>query len=554
MITAAAAGRRRDVRRVVAMEVVSGVGDGVFWVGLLAIMLDRGVGAGGFALAALARLGPRAVISAPAGVLADRIDRRRLLVSIDVARAASMVALALAATAGASLAVLLGTVLVSYTLAAPYRPALTAAMPMVAGERGLSAANALVGTTRQVMTFIGPLIGAAVVSWTGPSVAFWIDAVTFLIAAVLLLTTTGLTGRRAGHDRGLAAHRVEWRRDMFGGWHDIRSTAGLGVITSLVFVMYTARGAELVLYALLAQQRLEMGSAGTGVLTGAVGLGALLAVPLASRVAEAGRADLVMLGAVLSTAVPVVLLGAFRSPVAACAALMVVGAGVVVFEVLSVVLLQRLAERDVLGRVFGLIGTASNAGKLIGAMAAPLIVASLDLPGTFVVVGVAVGVAGTAAVPALTGLTRAARRRRDELRPVVDVLASLRLFDGASPFALERMASAMAEQKAFGGEVVIRQGAPADDLYVVRTGQLTVVENGTVVNELRPGDWFGEIGLLRQRPRRADVVADGPCVLWRIEGEVFLEALEDDASESSALMDVMADRLARSRAAARPPA
>jgi len=67
---------------------------------------------------------------------------------------------------------LLVGVLVAYTLAAPYRPALSAALPLVAGERGLSSATALVGTVRQLMTFIGPVVGAIVVYQTSPVVAF----------------------------------------------------------------------------------------------------------------------------------------------------------------------------------------------------------------------------------------------------------------------------------------------------------------------------------------------------------------------------------------------
>lgn len=145
------------------MEVVSGVGDGVFWVGLIAVLLDRGVGVEGFAVAALVRLGPRALISAPAGVLADRVDRRRLLVGLDLARAAVMVGLAAASRGHGGLVLLLGGVLAAYTLVAPYRPALSAALPLVAGERRLSSAAALVGTIRQLMTFIGPVIGAIVV-------------------------------------------------------------------------------------------------------------------------------------------------------------------------------------------------------------------------------------------------------------------------------------------------------------------------------------------------------------------------------------------------------
>ena len=55
-----AAGERIGaIRRIVGMEVVSGLGDGIFRVGFVAVLLDRGAGPAGFALAAAARLGPR---------------------------------------------------------------------------------------------------------------------------------------------------------------------------------------------------------------------------------------------------------------------------------------------------------------------------------------------------------------------------------------------------------------------------------------------------------------------------------------------------------------
>jgi len=154
---------RTGVRRIVAMEVVSGIGDGVFWVGLAAVLIDRNSGAQAFTLAALARLGPRALISAPAGVLADRVDRRRLLVGLDLRRALLMIALAVVAVAEGPVVAILLLVLGTYTLAAPYRPALTAALPSVAGESRLASANAMVSTVRQLMTFIGPLFGALVI-------------------------------------------------------------------------------------------------------------------------------------------------------------------------------------------------------------------------------------------------------------------------------------------------------------------------------------------------------------------------------------------------------
>lgn len=544
------AGRRSrhasGVRRVIYAEMVSGLGDGVFWVGILVLLFDRGVGAGGFALAVFARLGPRALISAPAGVLADRMDRRQLLIFLDVVRSALMLALAGAAAADAGLVVVLGLVLASYTFAAPARPALSAALPAIAGEDSLSSANALVGSVRQLMTFAGPLVGAIVLQVASPAAAFGANAACFALSAVILLFVPRLSEPRISSTETLTSHRASWLGQLSEGWDEVRANAGLRVVMRLVFVMYAVRGAELVLYVLVAEELLGLGTAGVGVLTGAVGLGALCALPLASRFAEAERLTLLMVTTLASTALPLALLAWLRSPVLAGAGLVVTGLGIVAFEVLSLVLLQRLCRRELLGRIYGVVGNATNAGKLSGALAAPLLVSAVGLRGSLVLIAVLLMSGGLVSIPKLIVVSRSANTRRAELRPIAQTLAMLKVFDGASSSALERLAASVTVERLASGTVVLRQGDPADDLFVVREGDFAVLVADRPINKMTVGDWFGEIGLLQRTPRTATVVAESDAVVWRIPGDTFLSALETLAAEPSGLLDIMADRLARS--------
>ena len=539
---------RPGVLRIAGMEIVSGLGDGVFWVGLIAVLLDRGIGVGGFAVAAVVRLGPRAIISAPAGVLADRVDRRRLLVALDLGRAVLMIGLAVAVRGDAGVVLVLSAVLASYTLAAPYRPALTAALPLVAGERGLSSATALIGTIRQLMTFIGPVIGAIVVHWSSPDIAFSINAATFVLSAVLIAQVSELGGKPSNPDIGLSDHRSDWSQRLAGGWREVTATSGLWLLAILVFVMYAVRGAELVLFALVAEQRLGLGSSGVGVLTGAVGLGALCALPIATRFADTHRPDVIVVASIAATAIPTALLGIVHSPAIACVVLFQTGIGIVAFEVVSVILLQRLARQEMLGRVFGLIGTASNAGKLFGAVITPVIVITLDLAHTLMLIGVVVGLVAACTVRRLAALARSTRRRGEQIRPVVKTLSTLGVFDGASPFALEQVAAALSTERVAAGTVVLTEGEPADDLFVIREGDFIVTDHGKRINTMQPGDWFGEIGLLQRRARTATVVAATDALVWRVPGEAFLNALQEGATEPAALFEVMADRLSRSAA------
>src|SRR5262252_8728494 len=75
--------RHPQFRKLLTAEALSATGDAVFWVGLLVWLLGGEHGTAYIALAGVARLAPRVVFGAAGGVIADRYDRQRLLVSLD---------------------------------------------------------------------------------------------------------------------------------------------------------------------------------------------------------------------------------------------------------------------------------------------------------------------------------------------------------------------------------------------------------------------------------------------------------------------------------------
>jgi CRP-like cAMP-binding protein len=77
------------------------------------------------------------------------------------------------------------------------------------------------------------------------------------------------------------------------------------------------------------------------------------------------------------------------------------------------------------------------------------------------------------------------------------------------------------------GAAIIRQGEEGHHYFVLLEGRASVAVNGTQVSELQPGDPFGEIALLHQVPRRADVVATSPAVTMSLGRESFSPALLD---------------------------
>lgn len=542
--------RNGGLRRLFGAEVVSGAGDGIFWVALVVFLADQPRFGLWLTLAVIARLAPRALLSLPAGSLVDHSNLRSLVVGVEFLRAGVMVALAVIVSLDGEALPVLALVLVSYTVASPTRPALSAIVPTVAGERHLAGANAVLSTVRQIMTFVGPLLGVAVVAWS-PAAGFAVNAATFAVSGLLIATVRGVPdrsqrlrpSRRTTASRGLVHAFVD-------GIGAVRSVPALAPLVGLIGVMSFVRGAEMVLHVYVVRDRLGVDVGRVGLLSGAIGLGAVLAMPIASRAANSVSPARPIVYSLLATAIPTASLALVTTTLGASAVLVAVGAGMVVFEVVIVVMVQRITPPASLGRVFGAINGASNTGKLVGALAAPALIALFGIEGSLIATAAAVMIVGAATVWPLITIGRATASRQRQLAPTVEALGDLAIFDGASGPSLERIAAELIEEHLASGSEVVRQGDPADDLYVTRSGGLVVTLDGAEIGRVGADDWFGEIGLLEQRPRTATVTTVSPTTVWRIPGDVFLDALDDAGAAPSALVDAMADRLASHRPAA----
>ena len=113
---------------------------------------------------------------------------------------------------------------------------------------------------------------------------------------------------------------------------------------------------------------------------------------------------------------------------------------------------------------------------------------------------------------------------------VIDHMRKVPLFRGMSTSALETVADRATETTFADGETVTREGEPGNTFYIVTDGRLHVSKEGTMVRDLGPGDFLGEIALIDHGRRTASATAETDCrllVLGHREFHSLLDAQPD---------------------------
>jgi CRP-like cAMP-binding protein len=118
------------------------------------------------------------------------------------------------------------------------------------------------------------------------------------------------------------------------------------------------------------------------------------------------------------------------------------------------------------------------------------------------------------------------------------VLRGIELFDGLSRRQRKLLAMRADEVEVEPGRVLCCKGRTSHEFFVIEDGTARVVRDGQYLNELGPGDFFGEMGLLEDAPRNADVIAETPLTLMVLSAPAFRD-LEREAPK-------LARRLSRS--------
>ena len=124
-----------------------------------------------------------------------------------------------------------------------------------------------------------------------------------------------------------------------------------------------------------------------------------------------------------------------------------------------------------------------------------------------------------------------------------DVLERLPLFENADPLLLNSAIMVLHSATAAAGDIIIRQGDSAEEMYLICRGEVEVIENqDRVVGILNDGDFFGEIGLLMSIPRTATIRARTLCDLFVMKRADFVRILQDHPQFADKIVTVARER------------
>ncbi|HEX7399958.1 MAG TPA: cyclic nucleotide-binding domain-containing protein, partial [Candidatus Limnocylindrales bacterium] len=300
-----------------------------------------------------------------------------------------------------------------------------------------------------------------------------------------------------------------------------------------------------VLTVVIAVSSLGAGDAGTGFLNAGIGVGGLLGALLAGVFVLRPSLVGVLAGGSLVLAAGLAALGISGSMPLAVGMIAVASAGALLVEVTSTTILQRAIPDEIRGRTLGVLATASTLAFAAGSFALPVLANALGIGTVLAATGAAVAVAG------LTGAVLAAPAARRAPESIAATrfasLARLTLFSGVPVPTLEAVATRLVPVTARAGDVVIRQGDPADRFYVIETGAFEVTrrEPGepadaapAQLRSMASGEVFGEIGLLRSTARTATVTATTNGTLLALDGASFLELVNAGPGLAPRLLDL----------------
>jgi len=366
-----------NFRWLLSSTVVNNVGDGVALAAgpLLVASLTRDPFLVSMAL--LSQWLPMLLFGVIGGVAADRFDRRRMVVVVDLARAVVLAALvAFIVSANVNIGLVLVVLFVLGTAETFADSASSALLPSLVARKDLGIANArMQGAFLLTNQLVAPPIGAFLFA-AGMALPFAANAAAFALGAVLISRIVG----------SMRSDRV----DMAGVWADMREGISwlighppMRTLALTIFTFNVTYGAAWGVLVLYAGDRLGLGEVGFGLLMTATAAGGVIGtISYGALERRFSLADIMRAGLLIETGTHLSL-ALTTSPAVALATLVVFGAHAFVWGTTSTVVRQRAVPNALLGRVTGAYRVAIVGGLVIGAPLGGLLARTFDITAPF---------------------------------------------------------------------------------------------------------------------------------------------------------------------------
>ncbi len=387
----------RDLRLVVIGNFVSGMGTQATLVALPYQLYIETKSALLVGLLGAVELGPLVVMALLGGAIADRMDRRRLLLLDQiglVAIAAALAAVTLAGHAGVPVLYVLGGLMAGFS--AVQNVARSAIVPNLVGPEQLRSALALNFGLYQLTMVLGPALGGVLIAWQGVASAYALDAISCfaMVFAVLAM---------APQPPHQVAEHPSVRRSIAEGLRYVRGNQALMGSFAIDLVAMTF-GMPRALFAVLSVSTFGAGAAGTGILYAAVSAGATVGALTTGWLRSTRRLGMVVIWAVIVWGGAIAVVGLARSLWVAALLLAVAGAADSVSAVARSTINQTVTPDHMRGRMSSVFSVVVTSGPRLGDIESGVVASATGVRFSIVSGGLLclVGVAGIIALfPAL---------------------------------------------------------------------------------------------------------------------------------------------------------
>lgn len=350
-------------------QVTSQIGEGLNKVALLWFVYELTGSALMIATVGLIQTVPPLIFGPLIGVYLDRLRKKPIMVWVDLIR--TVLTVLIPALYGLGLLRLEGLFILIFLtsmVSTVFGPALVSAVPLLVRRGELVSANALIQSTNNIGTLLGPAVSGILIALIGAQYVLYVNAATFLISALCLMPIrcqeTVPERQQQNADSATSVFR-----DLLVGFRFVFGDRSTVLLLVTITALYNL-GASAFVFVLpvYAKELLHMGPIQLGWLWSALGVGMLTAsswLALRQSTDAQSRMKILVSGTTMG-GLATCTLGLLESPLLAAGLVILVGAGAALLNPVVFALLQELTPSHLMGRVLTTFSTGSMAAAMVG--------------------------------------------------------------------------------------------------------------------------------------------------------------------------------------------